>query len=94
MADEQFRCSDHTGMVQAVGRIEGKLDTALENQDEFRAAIVTLTQNGVKERADILQIRKPIMWAKRILLGTLGAIGLLVVQSIFPKFIKWIAGVL
>jgi hypothetical protein len=94
MADEQFRCVDHTEMAQAVGRIEGKLDTALENQDGFREAIDTLTANGVRERADIIQIRKPIQWATRIALGTLGAIGLLVVQSVFPKFIKWVAGAL
>jgi hypothetical protein len=94
MVDEQFRCSDHTEMAKAVGRIEGKLDTALLNQDEFREAIETLTTNGVKERAAITQIRAPITWAKRVLLGTAGAVGLLILQSVFPKLIKLLAGVL
>jgi hypothetical protein len=94
MVDEQWKCSDHTPLVQTVGRIEGKLDIALQNQDEFRAAIETLTTNGVKERAAITQIRAPITWAKRVLLGTAGAVGLLILQSVFPKLIKLLAGVL
>jgi hypothetical protein len=92
--EEQWKCSDHTPLVQTVGRIEAKVDLALKNQDEFRDSIDILAKNGVNERATIAQIQKPIVWARRILLGTLGAIGILAVQSLFPKLIKWLAGTL
>jgi hypothetical protein len=102
MAEDQgWRCSDHTAMVQSVGRIEGKLDSVLEGQEEFRGCLDKLTENGyrrdqdaAKERAEIVRIAKPYIWAKRILAGTLGAIGIILVQQLFPKIIKALAGAL
>jgi hypothetical protein len=106
-----WRCPDHTPLVQAVGRTEGKIDTILANQQnikdgveklvsESNARLIEHTNDKISfsrmhdaDMKALVEAGVPYKWAKRVVVGTGGAVGILLIQGLFPKLLHFLAEV-
>ena len=92
-------CADHTKLVMDVGEIKGQNRILIEGQHAIKQSLDILAQNRTMDKAEakILHERDtrklddaslPYKWAKRAAIATGGGIGILFIQTIFPKLLK------
>lgn len=87
-------CPDHSGVIRSQGRMEGKIDEMSDDVKEMNRKIDKLVANGITSDTARIVTMAERRWVHWVLVTAIGASVLMLVQTIVPKLIKALAGVL